>query len=341
MSWTRSLDAGEQPLGPAGHVLRGHGLGRLGPHLVRLGHQGSGLLLRVGQLPPAAALVGLPLLQVGAPADVVDIEALPVRVEVEDPVDDLAEQVDVVGDDDQPALVDREVVPQPQDRVGIEVVGRLVEQQGLRPAEEDAGELDPASLAAGEGMQWLAEDALLQSEGGGDRGSLGLGGIAAGGVELGLEPRIPAHRPLHGLRVGAGHPLLCDEPVGDDPVQPAGAEDAVPGEVRRGRRCGVLGQVSDGAARGDRPAGGLTGSGEDLVNVFPARCGRPARLILRRDPGNLACSRSNCEPARSISVAVITMQGFFGRGMGTATVFGGFGHRRGWAMASLRAGATP
>jgi hypothetical protein len=56
-----------------------------------------------------------------------------VGVEVEDPVDDDREQVDIVGDDDQPTRVALEVVAKPDDRVGVEVVGRLVEQQRLAP----------------------------------------------------------------------------------------------------------------------------------------------------------------------------------------------------------------
>src|SRR5690606_18645320 len=39
------LQPGEHPLGPADHVLRGDRLRRLGPHLVRLGHERGGLLL--------------------------------------------------------------------------------------------------------------------------------------------------------------------------------------------------------------------------------------------------------------------------------------------------------
>jgi hypothetical protein len=58
------LQAGEHPLGAAGHVPRGDGLGGLGAHLVCLGEQRPGLLLGVGPLPPPPALVRLPLLQI-------------------------------------------------------------------------------------------------------------------------------------------------------------------------------------------------------------------------------------------------------------------------------------
>jgi hypothetical protein len=58
---------------------------------------------------------------------------------VEHPVDDDLEQFDVVADDDEPAGVVLEVVAQPGDGVGVEVVGRFVQQQRLAGREEDAG----------------------------------------------------------------------------------------------------------------------------------------------------------------------------------------------------------
>ena len=68
------------------------------------------------------------------------------------------------------------------------------------PREQDAGQLDAPALAAGEGAQRLAEDAVGQAEAGRDRGRLGLGGVAAAGVELRLEPAVPAHRLVAGRR---------------------------------------------------------------------------------------------------------------------------------------------
>ena len=125
----------------------------------------GGLLLGVGALALAAPLVGLALLEVGLPADVVDVERGPVGVEVEDPVDDVLEQADVVADHHQPALVAAQEVAQPDDRVGVEVVGRLVQQQRLRAAEQDPGQLDAPALAAREGAERLAEHAVGQARG--------------------------------------------------------------------------------------------------------------------------------------------------------------------------------
>ena len=156
---------GGQPLGPPGHVLGGLRLGRLRPHLVGLGDQRAGLPLGVGPLLLAAPLVGLALLQVALPADVVDVDLGAVGVEVPHLVDDGLEQLDVVADHDQAAVVARQEAAQPGDRVGVEVVGRLVEQQGLGVGEQDPGQLDAAALTAGEGAQRLGQHPVGQARG--------------------------------------------------------------------------------------------------------------------------------------------------------------------------------
>ena len=65
---------------------------------------------------------------------------------VEHAVDHRVEQLDVVADDDQAALVALEVVAQPADGVGVEVVGRLVQEQGLGTGEQDPRQLHPPPL---------------------------------------------------------------------------------------------------------------------------------------------------------------------------------------------------
>ena len=173
------LHPGQHPLGPALHILRRPGLGRLGPHLVRLCHQRTGLAARVHPLPPAAPLVGLALLQVGAPAQVVGVQAGPLRVEVEDLVHHVAEQRDVVADHHQAAAVALEVIAQPGHRVGVQVVGGLVEEHGLGVGEQDPRQLDAAPLTARQGVQRLVQHPVGQPEAGGDRGRLRLGRVPA------------------------------------------------------------------------------------------------------------------------------------------------------------------
>ena len=71
-------------------------------------------------------------------------------VELEDPAGDVVEEVAVVGHGDDGALVLLEVALEPGDRLGVEVVGRLVEQQQVGRAEQQPAERDAAALAAGE-----------------------------------------------------------------------------------------------------------------------------------------------------------------------------------------------
>ena len=71
-------------------------------------------------------------------------------VELEDPAGDVVEEVAVVGDGDHGALVVGEEALEPVDRLGVEVVRRLVEQQQVGRGEQQAAERDAAALAAGE-----------------------------------------------------------------------------------------------------------------------------------------------------------------------------------------------
>ena len=121
-------DPGEQPLGPALHVLRRLRLGRLRAHLVGLRLQRRGLALGVDALAPAAPGVGLPLVGVALPAQVVDVQDASVGVKVEHLVDHGVEQGSVVADHHQAAAECLEMVAQPRHRIGVEVVGRLVQQ---------------------------------------------------------------------------------------------------------------------------------------------------------------------------------------------------------------------
>ena len=69
-------------------------------------------------------------------------------VDVGDVGADGVEEVAVVGDDHAHPLVTHQELAQPVDRVEVEVVGRLVEQQRLRPAEERLGQQHPDLLPA-------------------------------------------------------------------------------------------------------------------------------------------------------------------------------------------------
>ena len=258
------LHAGHQPLGPLHHRLRRLGLGGLGSHLVGLVHQGVGLALGVVPLALAASLVGLPLGEVRRPPHVVDVDLGPRGVEVEHPVDGGLQQPGVVADHDQAAPVSLEELAQPPDRVGVEVVGRLVEQQRLGAGEQDPGQLDPAALATGQGPQRLGEDAVVDAEALGDLGGLRLGGVPAAGVQVGVGPLVAAHRPLPLRRIVAAHLGLGGPQAADDVVEPARRQDPLARQHLGVARAGVLREVADRARGVHGPGGGEAVAGQDL-----------------------------------------------------------------------------
>jgi hypothetical protein len=249
--------------------VRGPRLGGLGAHLVRLRAQRVDLLLRVGALPLPAALVQLALVQVGLPVDVVDVKHGPVRIQVVDLVDATVQQVDVVADDDQATVVGTQEVAQPPDRVGVQVVRRLVQQQGgvgARGAgEQDAGELDAAALPAGQRAQRLAEHPVRQAECGGDPGRLRLGRVAAEDAEPLLQPAVTANRRVPGALVDELRHLKLELlHLPQQAVQATGGQHPVPGGVGKITAARVLRQVADLAAEVD-----LTGERQRLPGEHP------------------------------------------------------------------------
>ncbi len=138
------------------------------------------------------------------------------------------------------------------------MVGRLVEQQRLGAREQDARQLDPPPLTTGEGPQLLAEDPLLDAEAGRDLGSLGLRGIAATGVQVGVGPLVATHRPLADRRLVAAHLGLGLPQPAYDVVETARREDPLTRENLGIAGAGVLRQVAD-------RAGGVHGTGRRLA----------------------------------------------------------------------------
>jgi hypothetical protein len=107
------------------------------------------------------------------------------RSELEDPLGGVVEEVAVVGDRDDGAGEALQELLEPVDRLGVEVVGRLVEEQHVGLGEQHAAERDAALLAARE----LADDRVPGREAqrvGGDL-ELQVGVLAAGGGDLRLE----------------------------------------------------------------------------------------------------------------------------------------------------------
>ena len=96
-------------------------------------------------------LILLTLGQVVLPAHVVLVNHAAVRVQVEDAVDDQLHQLNIVTNDHQAAREVLQEVTQPHDGVSIQVVGRLIQQHGVRIGKEDARQLHTATLTTRKG----------------------------------------------------------------------------------------------------------------------------------------------------------------------------------------------
>jgi hypothetical protein len=125
---------------------------RLALRLPALGILAHPIELLLHRLDPRAFLLGLDLeprfllLQPGA------VVALPrdavATVELEDPLGGVVEEVPVVGDRDHRAGEARQELLEPVHALGVEVVGRLVQQQHVGLGQQQPAERDPAFLAA-------------------------------------------------------------------------------------------------------------------------------------------------------------------------------------------------
>ncbi len=120
------------------------GLG-VGPHPVELALEHPGALGVLGALDLEAVLLGL---QVGGVVAFVGVCLA--AVELEDPLRDVVEEVAVVGHGQDGAGVGRQVALEPLHRLGVEVVGGLVEQQQVGLLQQQLAQRDPAPLATGQ-----------------------------------------------------------------------------------------------------------------------------------------------------------------------------------------------
>ena len=177
------------------------GLLRLGGHLLVAPQARLALgLPGLGARPHPREFVLQPLLQLGVLA-ALDGDALglllqvrrvvalvrvgPAAVELEDPLGDVVQEVPVVGDGEDRALVLGEVLLEPLHALGVEVVGGLVEQQQVGLGQQQLAQRHPAALTAGQvGHRLVGRRAaqrvhrLLE---------LGVDVPRVGGVELLLE----------------------------------------------------------------------------------------------------------------------------------------------------------
>ena len=106
----------------------------------------DGLLVGV----PCPGRGGFALALVGLPATGVARRAGLVQTELHDLRDRCREKVAVMGDDDDPAAVRVDQRREPDEAVAVEIVRRLVEEDGIEARHSQRGEPDAGGLAAGE-----------------------------------------------------------------------------------------------------------------------------------------------------------------------------------------------
>ena len=284
------VEGGHHPVGAAQHVLRGNGFGRLGAHLGGLRAQRGGLAFGVGALAAAPLFVGGARVEVLLPRHVVDVDLTAHGVEEPHPVDDVGEQVDVVADHHQPTGVCPQELAQPAKRVGVEVVGGLVEQQrrrrtrpGVGCGEQDAGQLDAAALTAGQGAQRLGQNPFGQAEARADAAGLALGAVPAERREPLLELAVAAHGAVTGGVVGdLGHQRLLLLQIRQQSVEAARREHPVAGQHVEVALSGILWQITDFTGPRDVARVGLALAGQD------AHGGGLARAVSADEPDTVA-----------------------------------------------------
>jgi hypothetical protein len=148
---------------------------------------------------------GEPLLLLLQPRGVVAFPRNAVAtVELEDPAGDVVEEVTIVRHRNDGAGVAFEETLQPGDRLGVEMVGGLVEQQHVRLRQQQAAQRDAAPLAAGNfrdvGVPWRQAQRVRRDF------ELALQLPAALGVDRVLQFRLLfeelVHLPFVEVRVG-------------------------------------------------------------------------------------------------------------------------------------------
>ncbi len=121
-------------------------------------------------------------------------------VELQDPLAHVVEEVAVVGNGDYRSLILLQVLFQPVDALGIEVVGRLVEQQHIGLLQEQTAEGHAAALTTGEvGNGQVALRAAQCCHGAVE---LGIHVPCVGGVDNVLHFSLALHQLVHLVGVG-------------------------------------------------------------------------------------------------------------------------------------------
>jgi hypothetical protein len=189
------------------------------PRLRRVGREAAHELLQVGDLVLGLGVGGfhaLPRLHRGEHEVVVvagiDLQLL--EIQVRDVRADLVQEVTIVADDDHRGVVVVEHAFEPADRVDVEVVGGLVEQQHVGPREqrlrEQHAQLEPRRHFAHRGRCGASSSMPASDQ---DAAGARLGGVAAVLGELALELGRAHVVVVGGVRIGVDAVALRSSPA--------------------------------------------------------------------------------------------------------------------------------
>jgi outer membrane receptor protein involved in Fe transport len=165
-----------------------------------------------------------------------------VRLDLDDAVDEAVEERAVVRDEEQRGVARVELVFEPFDRLGVEVVGGLVEHEEVGVGEERARDGDAFALAAGELLDGLVPARRVDAEAVEELSGFVRGVPAAEVLDALDELGQAVEHPLVGVRLERGRePFVFVERVaqgllGDGELTRgggAGAEDGLLREVAR------------------------------------------------------------------------------------------------------------
>ena len=266
----RNLDLLEIELASAlslgGHLLVASQTGlRLG--LAALGVGANPLKFFLQALGQLGILLALDLktlllgLQVGRVVTLVGVEVT--AVNLGDPAGDVIKEVAVVSDGDDGARVGGQVLLEPQDGFGVQVVGGLIEQEQIRRLDEELAQRDAATLTTRQDGDRLVRRGAAQ--GVHRLIELGVNIPGIGGVDLGLQL---AHFIHEGIEVGVRVRHLFGDLVeaGELAENVGGAQAHVLDDGLRLIKDGLLHKDADRVAGGQTSlaVGRLIESGHDL-----------------------------------------------------------------------------
>ncbi len=121
------------------------------------------------------------------------------------PLCDVVDEIAVVGNEEQRSRPGRELLLEPQHRVDVEVVGRLVEHQDVRLLEQEPGQRCPHLPAAGHLGQRAIHVGRREPEASQNSAGLWFEVIATELFELALDDAVLVHHLVVGIAGGRRH----------------------------------------------------------------------------------------------------------------------------------------